>query len=286
MTLYTVWFRIVCVTTLFAIGFLGVIYSPSTEETSYLAVNFLAVGQGDAIFITTPSGKQILIDGGRDSRLLSSLRGHLSFFDRSVDLLISTHPDLDHIGGLIEFLPRYKVSNIIYTEAMGNSKESDSYHDLVVQETSNIFLARKGQVVDMGDGVTITILSPTYDPSLLDSNAGSIVVLLEYGNTGFMLTGDAPQAIENYLVDIFGDRLEADVLKLGHHGSKTSTSQIFLDTVSPIYAIVSAGKNNTYGHPHEEVVERIEDSGAAILSTIEGEDVSFLSDGYQVWINK
>ena len=121
---------------------------------------------------------------------------------------------------------------------------------------------------------------------MLDSNTSSIVVQLRYGDIEFMLTGDAPQAIEEYLVRAYGNQLESEVLKLGHHGSKTASAESWLKIVSPKYAIVSAGKDNSYGHPHSEVVTRMKSLSIPIESTIERGRLTFKSDGDQVWLVK
>tara|TARA_B100000745_G_scaffold63630_4_gene37629 strand:+ start:9728 stop:10588 length:861 start_codon:yes stop_codon:yes gene_type:complete len=247
-----------------------------------MKVRFLAVGQGDAIFIETPSGKQVLIDGGNGSVVLTALRKYMTWYDRGIDLVVSTHPDLDHIGGLVEVLPRFEVDSILLTEATQSEGEGQFFYALALEEGADIIFARTGQEIWLESDIVLKVLSPAYDPSLLETNAGSIVTLLQYKDVGFMLTGDAPFAIEDYLVES-GEDVEAQVLKLGHHGSKTSTGEKFLAAVNPAYTVVSAGANNTYGHPHEVIVDRVQNFGATILSTAFGEDISFVSDGLSVW---
>jgi competence protein ComEC len=130
----------------------------------------------------------------------------------------------------------------------------------------------------------LQIFSPAADPTALESNTSSIVARLSYGEIDFMLTGDAPSSIEEYLVKTYGERLESEVLKLGHHGSKTSTAENFLLKVSPLYAVVSAGRDNRYGHPNSEVIARVEAFGSEILSTATLGTIVFKTDGERVWV--
>lgn len=262
----------------------GVWWSGATGVFSpYLTVTFLDVGQGDAILIETPDGVQALIDGGPDGTVLRELARALPWGDRTLDLLVGTHPDKDHIGGLVDVLARYEVTQILTTENRGETMTASSYQDALVAESTNIMYARAGQVYQLGASTTLTVLSPARDPSMLESNTASIVIKLSYGETDFMLTGDAPQSIEDYLVVAYGGTLASEVLKLGHHGSKTSTSALFLDTVTPQFAVVSAGADNSYGHPHEEVTERVMGSGARLVNTATAGTITFVTDGTKVW---
>jgi competence protein ComEC len=254
-----------------------------STPSPYLEVTFLDVGQGDAILIETPDGVQALIDGGPDGTVLRELARELSWGDRTLDLVIGTHPDKDHIGGLIDVLARYKVASILTTENTGETTTASQYQKALTTETNIVHMARAGQVYTLGASTTLTILSPARNPSMLESNTASIVAKLSFGEIDFMLTGDAPSGIEDYLSVTYGDTLQSEVLKLGHHGSKTSTGQLFLETVKPQYAVVSAGADNRYGHPNGEVVERVTAAGIAIRSTIEGKRVKFVTDGKTVW---
>lgn len=258
--------------------------APATS--SLLTVTFLDVGQGDAILIETPDGVQALIDGGPDATVLRELAAELPRFDQTLDLVIGTHPDLDHIGGLIDVLARYEVATIITTENTGETLVASSYRDALLDEAATVTMARTGQVYQLGSEVILTILAPQRDPSMLESNAASIVALLRYGETTFFLGGDAPSGVEDYLARTYGPQIKSAVLKLGHHGSKTSTSAEFLAVVDPDYAVVSAGKDNRYGHPSTEVVERVEAAGVFIVSTSERGSVSFVSDGTTVTIRE
>ncbi len=251
--------------------------------SSCLTVTFLDVGQGDAILIETPDGVQALIDGGPDGTVLRELAGELSWGDRTLDLVVGTHPDKDHIGGLIEVLARYTVASILTTENTGETMTASTYQKSLTAETDIVHMARAGQVFALGASTTLTIYAPARDPSMLESNTASIVAKLTYGEIDFLLTGDAPQSIEEYLSVTYGAQLQSEVLKLGHHGSKTSTSDLFLATVQPTYAVVSAGADNSYGHPHQEVVDRVATAGIVLRNTATAGPVKFVTDGVTLW---
>lgn len=252
----------------------------------FLTVAFLDVGQGDAIYIETPDGVQMLIDGGRDSTVLSKLASVMPLFDKSLDVVLATHSDLDHIGGLVDVLERYRVDNIARTENKNDTSVAELFSELESAEAGNLHIARSGQQLQLGASTTLSIISPQGDPREWESNAASVVAQLEYQNVAFMFTGDASIGIEDYLVNSYGSLLKSDVLKLGHHGSKTSSGEAFLKMVEPDYAIVSAGADNSYGHPHAEVVDRVEDLGAEILNTAWEGTIIFKSDGERIWLEK
>lgn len=272
---------VVCVTALSA--WLTPLLSAASATQSYLTVTFLNIGQGDAILVETPDGVQLLIDGGPDAKVLGELAATLPWFDRTLDMVLGTHPDKDHIGGLVDVLTHYSVRTIITTENTGETMTAANFRKALTQEGAEIVMARAGQVYQLGASTTLTIFSPASDPSMLESNTASIVAQLRYGDIEFMLTGDAPSSIERYLVATYGDQLRSEILKLGHHGSKNSSSDEFLAAVNPRYAVVSAGKNNTYGHPSPEAVARVTDHNIPIVSTINEGRITFASDGTTVW---
>jgi len=254
------------------------------ERNGILTVSFLNVGQGDAIFIDAPSGNQLLIDGGPGKSVLRELSKVMPFYDRSIDVVIATHADQDHVGGLPDVLRKYKVNLFMESGVPG---ESSSYQELekIVSSTSSSegeagtkkLLARRGMVIDLGDGAILQILFPDRDPAGMETNMASIVARLVYGENEFLLTGDSPQTIEHYLISL--GSLQSDVLKAGHHGSKTSTSAEFVSAVSPQYAVISVGKDNKYGHPNKETLDTLNNFGAKILRTDELGAIVFKSDG-------
>ncbi len=257
---------------------------PLAKDTGLLTVSFLDVGQGDAIYIESPEGVQVLIDGGPDATVLRSLAAAMPFMDKELDLMIATHRDKDHIGGLVDVLERYEVKQLLLTKNTGDTTTSEAFDTAAAEKKLDVVYAEAGLVVTLGASTTLTILSPSGDPTNWESNTSSIVAKLTYGETDFLLTGDAPEGIESYLASIVGGVLVSEVLKLGHPGSKTSSSATFLTAVSPEYAIVSAGRDNSYGHPHKEVVGRVEESGAKILSTAEVGTITMKSNGKTVWV--
>jgi len=253
-----------------------------------LTVAFLDIGQGDSIFIQSPTGRQVLIDGGIDRDVLAQLASVMPFFDRSIDVMIATHPDKDHIGGLPYVFEQYDIDVVLDPGLETDTEGYDFYADMRAHEKDVVYHeARRGQVIDLGGGAYIRILYPDKDmDGAEDTNSASIVAQLVYGETEVMLTGDAPDETESYLVSIENPStssgqasLASDILKAGHHGSKTSTSQEFLDAVDPDYTIISAGKDNSYGHPHEEVVARLVAASTTILATFEEGTIVFESDG-------
>lgn len=260
-------------------------YTGTVQSASspHLQVHFLDVGQGDAIFIETPSGVQALIDGGRDASVLHELSGVMSFFDKDIDVVVGTHPDSDHIGGLIDVLKRYKVGTILKTENKGDTSTAKLYARLSQQERAEVVNVRRGQTIALDASTTLNILFPDSDPTEMESNTSSIVLQLRYGDTTFTLTGDSPKNIEEYLVLVEGEHLKSDVLKVGHHGSRTSTSELFLDEVQPTFAVISASKDNSYGHPHVEVTDALFNARVETFNTAEEGTITFLSNGREVW---
>ncbi len=197
-------------------------YAVTQENTSrILTVSFLNVGQGDAIFIHAPTGHTVLIDGGPHVGVLRELGRVLPWYRHSIDVIIPTHPDLDHISGLIDVLDRYHASHIVRSSVEGNTPEWHMLVDKIAQAQSHgtdVRVAIRGDVLNLGGGVYLEILSPDRTVAHVATNEGCIAARLVYGHTSFMLPCDAPQDIENYLVSLDGKNLHSDVLKAGHHG--------------------------------------------------------------------
>ena len=252
------------------------------DRRGILKVSFLDIGQGDAIFIEAPNGNQVLIDGGSNRAVLKELGKVMPFYDRTIDAVIATHPDKDHIGGLVEVLKNYQTDMVMEP---GVSSDTGAYQELEkVIKYKNLprILARRGMSLNLGEGARLNILFPDRNTEGWETNTASIVAKLIYGNNSFLLTGDSPIAIENYLSMIDGRNLKSDVLKAGHHGSRTSTAESFASLVSPEYAVISASKNNQYDHPHKEVLDILEKIKSVILKTYENGTISFISDGERV----
>lgn len=250
------------------------------SRPALLKVVFFDVGQGDAIFIETPKRHQILIDGGSsEDLLLEKISNELPFYDRSIDLIILTHPEKDHLRGLIGILKSYKVNFILITGIERESKDYEFFKKLVEKEKATVLFAKRGEKIISGE-VNLIVLYPFENLKgkiFKDTNNTSIVSLLKFNKISFLLTGDIYKKIEKELIEK-GD-LKAKVLKIPHHGSKNSSSEEFLMAVSPEIAVFSVGKENPYGHPHKEVLEKLEKLGIKILRTDEKGDIKFITDG-------
>jgi len=222
----------------------------------------------------------MLIDGGRSVSVLRRLSDVMPWSDRRIDVLVETHPDADHIGGFPPVLERYDVGVFIEPGIESSNAIDDEIRRLIHEKGIESVIARRGMTVNFGDGTVFHILFPDRDVSHLDDpNDASIVGRLVYGETSVMLTGDAPKSTEGLLVSLDGIRLKSDILKAGHHGSRTSSGEVFLRMVDPDHVIFSVGKDNTYHHPNEEVVSLFERLGIEALRIDELGTVGFESDG-------
>jgi competence protein ComEC len=247
-----------------------------------LKVSFLDIGQGDSIFIETPTHKQLLLDGGRNKKVLTELGKLMPFGDKSIDVMIESHPDADHIGGLPAVVERYEVGLFMEPGVESANTIDDELHKRVQEKKIPDILARRGQVINFGDGVKLIILFPNQDVTHWETNDASIVAKLVYGDKSFLLTGDSTKKAEGILLNLDKNVLQSTVLKVGHHGSRNSTSLAYAQAVSPEYGIISAGKDNSYGHPHKEVLEILQKVSAKILSTIDLGTITFETDGMKL----
>ncbi len=253
------------------------------ERGNELKVAFLDVGQGDAIFIEAPNGNQLLVDGGRGAQVLSSLGAVMAPYDRTIDAILATHPDADHIGGLPSVLERYKVDNIFVSGAKSDTAIYKALEKKIGESGAREVTARRGMRVHLSRDVYLDILFPDLDVSKFkETNEASIVGRLVYKNKSFLLTGDSPIKIEQYLISLDNKNLKSNVLKLGHHGSRTSTGETYLGFVSPEYSIISAGCKNSYGHPHKEVLVLLEKFKIPKFSTCDSGTIIFETDGEEL----
>ncbi len=258
--------------------------SVRADRQGELTVAFLDVGQGDAIYIEAPNGNQVLIDGGTGQQVLRELGRVMPFWDRSLDIVLSTHPDQDHVGGLPAVLERMRVENVITTENTSDTGAYKAFEEVIRKKNPKRILARTGTRIILDRGVVLEILFPDSNASGWETNTASIVARLTYGEKSFLLTGDSPISIEKYLVGKNGGKLKTTVLKLGHHGSRTSSSKIFLSATDPEYAVISAGKDNKYGHPHKEVTALLDELKIPALNTAERSTIIFKTDGIDLRI--
>lgn len=260
----------------------GFLISNQRLQPKLLTISFLDVGQGDSIFIQTPSGHQILVDGGVNDKVLSELGTIMQPGDHSIDLVIATHPDADHISGLVSVIQKYDLENFMDPGYPSDTHVYQQLIDTVSEHVPNHVYGQIGDRIDAGDGVTLDLLAP-YTLDTTETNDASIVTKLTYGNESVMLTGDAPIIIEQHLVKWYGNQLHSQILKAGHHGSKTSSSPSWITAGAPDIGIISAGKNNRYGHPHRQVLDILNKANVQILGTYEEGTITFQSDGVNLW---
>jgi len=245
---------------------------------------FCDVGQGDAILITKGT-TQVLIDGGPNQKVLSCLANHLPFWDRTIEMIILTHPDNDHLGGLPDVIERYNVTQLLSHSLISESAIFWAFRDKIIDKKVPVYSPKAGDKIQLG-GFALKILSPQErmgdelvwqkgtDEQVLgayaypdNTNEASIVTFLSYGNFDVLLPGDISSQIEG-VIEV---EKEIEVLKIAHHGSKYSSSEEYLERMSPDLAVISVGKNS-YGHPTKKVLERLENLGIKMLRTdLEGE---------------
>lgn len=258
---------------------LGIILSAIIffSKNSPLQIIFLDVGQGDAILISQGS-QQLLIDGGKDGKLLLEKLGkYIPFWDRDIEAVIETHPDQDHIGGLVGVLGAYNIGSVLETKMQSDSQTFKKLEDEIVVNKIEKVEAKKDVKIKFTNGATVEVLYPfetVADINGKDTNMYSVVVRLIIGGNKFLLTGDLPTTEENKLLENNVD-IKADFLKVAHHGSKYATSNSFLEAVKPNDAIISVGKNNSYGHPNQEVLQRLISHRINILRTDESGDIVY-----------
>ncbi|OKL37033.1 S-layer homology domain-containing protein [Domibacillus mangrovi] len=243
------------------------------------SVNFLDVGQGDAILLGFPNGKNMLVDASRSDNAVKTALEALGV--SSIDTFVATHPDADHIGGADYVIKNYGVKSVIDS---GQDHTTQTYLDYLtaVQSKGAAFkLAQEGQNITLDPTVTVKVLH--VDHAATDLNDGSIVLMVSYGEVDYLLTGDAGVEVETALIKKYD--LDAEVLKVSHHGSETGTSQAFLNAVDPLDAILSYGETNQYGHPDSVVLNRLLNSGVDVWSTPEG-TVETWTDGQDIYFEQ
>jgi competence protein ComEC len=269
----------------FIFGITGFFLYPQMAEQGKLRVFFFDVGQGDSALVITPSGEDILIDGGPNNDVLEKIGRSLPFFDRKIELVVLTHPHADHIFGLIEVLKRYEVGKILMTDAENSTDLFEEFEKVIREKNIPVEIADRGDKFNFGNA-EINILWPIDGMKVEDKddkfNENSIVFKLKYGEHEVLFTGDATSETEKGILK-FGNIWETDengfeILKVPHHGSKTSSCESFLEILKPDAAIISVGASNKYNLPAPVIVRRLEDFARELFRTDKNGDISFVCD--------
>lgn len=254
-----------------------ILFASTFNRKINLQIGFLDVGQGDAMIISTPQGQNILIDGGANNQVLSQVADFLPWWERKIDYLVVTHYHDDHVSGLIELLNKYKVEHILVT---GHQPEADFLYQLwqkaLAEHKLQATVVQPGQKFIIADNLYWQILLA--DSNQKNYNDNSLVMRLTYGQTDFLFMGDLSSEGEEKLLGT-GLPLDSEVLKVGHHGSKYSSSAEFLEAIKPELCVIESGVDNKFGHPHKETLDRLNKIGCQIADTQQNGTIIVLSDG-------
>ena len=251
-----------------------------------LSIHMIDVGQGESILIITPNNKTILIDAGEQSEG-RRVKAYLTKKQvNKIDLIIGTHPHSDHIGGLSEIIKNFEVEKIIMPKKLHTSATFEKLFTTIESKGLTISAPQQNKLIEFDENIKLHFLGPIKDYGD-NLNLWSIVFRLDYKDKSFLFTGDIEEEAEIDLINTYDKAvLRANVLNVGHHGSNTSTSKQFLDYVNPEIALISLGNDNPYGHPHREVIKRLEEASAFIYRTDLQGTVILLSDGIEIWSNQ
>ena len=251
----------------------------TVSNTDNLKIHYINVGQADSELIQIDD-KNILIDAGNNDNMAYDYLKILGI--TKLDYVIATHPHADHIGNMTTIIKNFQVDNFYAPKATSTTKTFENMVSALKNKNLKMNVPKVGDSLDVGHA-KLTFLAPNTD-KYEDANNYSIVFKLEYGNTNFLFTGDAEDISEGEILQKQLD-VKADVLKVGHHGSHSSTTQEFLDKVDPTYAIISCGKDNDYGHPHKETLEKLNKKGVKVLRTDLNGTIIATSDGSKISFN-
>ena len=249
------------------------------NREGFLTFAVLDVGQGDSLFIESPTGTQVLVDGGPNNSLMKEISKVLPWYDRHIDMLVITNPDRDHYEGFIPLLDKYSTEVVLEPGTTNPNEAYKVLEDKIIYKKIPKILARRGQRIILGGGAYLEILFPDRDISGVSPNDGSIIMKLVYGETSILLTGDSTNRIEEYILKLDESSLNSDILKVAHHGSKTSSDPDFVLAVSPKWAVISSGEDNSYGHPHKETLETLKNLNVETYNTCNNGTIIFKSDG-------
>lgn len=276
----------------FSLVLLGFIFFSQVSQRSDSKLYLVAcnVGQGDAMYIKTPSGKDILVDGGPNDAVLDCLNNNMPFWDKTIELVILTHPDADHITGLVDVLQRYTVLHFVTSETSRNTGIYKKFLNVLGSQNLPLKYIYAKDKIDFGDGVVSNIISPSLDYvnsskpiGESEVNEFSVIQVISFGKFKALLTGDAGVIVEDRIAKDVGN---IDILKVPHHGSKTGMSDYYLATTDPEVAIISVGKNS-YGHPTSFSLDLLSKHQIKTLRTDRNGEVEIVTDGksYEVYAN-
>ena len=252
-------------------------YFKKLDERGILFTAFINVGQGDAIFLRAPGGRTLLIDGGPSDNFRI-----LSFFKQNginrIDYVVSTHQDNDHLGGIVPVLQKLDIGKVLDNGTIHSSYTYERYLEILDMKKIPVSIVASGDRIDLGSGVHLMVLSQI-DGADLKGNENSIVLKLVYGNVSMLFTGDIGQKAEKALVCSWGEMLDSDILKVPHHGSCSSSSEWFLNTVTPETAIISVGKNTFFGHPSDKIINSYKKKNVSVFRTDMNGTVAVFTNG-------
>jgi competence protein ComEC len=254
------------------------------KQKNNLEIVFLDVGQGDAILVKTPKDKNILIDGGPDRNIIYKLSPYIPQNKRTIDLMILTHPDIDHLTGLNEVLERYEVKNIIYNGVGDDDPVYKEWQSLKENKKIPFLIIKERERLNIENNLYFDFFWPKEDLTGKDfdnDNFYSLMMKMNFGSNSVLFTGDTEKEVEDILIKD-NINLKSDILKASHHGSKNATTLDFLEKVKPIYAVISVGKDNSFGHPSFRVISNLERMGITTLRTDEIGDIIFISNGQSI----
>ncbi|MBU0707073.1 MBL fold metallo-hydrolase [Patescibacteria group bacterium] len=264
-------------------GLLVILFFQSGQDT--IRIIYFNVGQGDSILIDAPEDFQILIDGGPNDTVVEKLGEYMPFYDRTIELMILTHPHADHVNGLVEVLKRYKVKHVLHNYVEYKNSAYERWLELIEEQGIDSTVAVSGLKYSIAGGIELSTLYPftSYEGQEVDDlNSSSVVNLLKYNDASFLFTGDITGDKELEILER-GINVSANVLKVAHHGSKDSSIDEFIEAVRPEIAVIQVGADNKFGHPGARVIGLLEEMGIKTFRNDLDGDVVLESDGQDIW---
>ncbi|KKR21272.1 MAG: hypothetical protein UT48_C0010G0020 [Parcubacteria group bacterium GW2011_GWE2_39_37] len=258
-----IFLAIACLVVVISAILIGFFY----KEKDFLEIDFLDVGQGDSILIKAPTGQNILIDGGPDNSVLRRLSENLPWWDRQIDLMVLTHPHDDHVGGLIEVLKHYQIKRILYTGVVHSSPSYLAWLEQIKKRNVVLTIIDRPQTIYFSPDCKMVYISPQESlvgKSVTNLNNSSLIAKVEYKKVSALLVGDAEAEIEEGMM-ARGQDLSAGLIKIGHHGSDTASSEEFIRAVKPSFGVIQVGKDNSFGHPSKRTLKKLERNNVSVF---------------------